>query len=216
MSLEGNFYMLQTNDDQYDDLRTASSIQADITKGKYVPPGGHVAILKKGVKENEEKKTVIFLGGTDHSQGKQYGFSSDLFSIEMESTNETFKLEKVKQVKSCGITTPSDQVRMEQCSAIFGAHGASMVDMKHEEDDEFDAYMWGGQDAELICTQNRLIEIIGDKEFKVETTKSGKETKISSIDVTAYPAKTWTLEDMPLPENFQPETETIKKKCSYR
>ena len=44
MSLEGDFYMLQTNDDQYDDLRTASSIQADITKGKYVPPGGHVAI----------------------------------------------------------------------------------------------------------------------------------------------------------------------------
>ena len=63
MSLGGDFYMLHTNDEQYDELRTASSMQADITKEKYVPPGGHVAILKKGVEENEEKNTVIFLGG---------------------------------------------------------------------------------------------------------------------------------------------------------
>ena len=210
MSIFGDFHMLQTNDEDFDDLSTAAHIQAEISKGKYAPPGGHVSILKEGNGEKKEDKTVLFIGGTSHSQGKQYGFSSDLFGLDIHSTRDTFKLEKIKQVKTFGITASSDLVRMENCSAIFGTNGATLVDMKDKNDDEFDAIMWGGQDSELIYTQNRLVEIEGDKKFEVES-KDGKETKVSKIDATAYPAQAREFKDMPLPPNFNPEDEIVQK-----
>ena len=131
MSLEGTFFMLQENSEEFDQLRTATNIQSEINQGKYVPPGGHVSILKSGVDENEAKKSVIFLGGTDYSQGKQFSFASDLFCLKIESTKETFKLENVNQVKSFSLT-PTEHVRMVECSAIHGTNGATLVDKNNE------------------------------------------------------------------------------------
>lgn len=207
MSLEGNFFLLQENEEDFHELRTATKIQSEINKGKYAPPGGHVSILKSGIGEKKGEKTVLFSGGTDFEQGKQYGFSSDLFGLKIESTAETFKIEQLNQVKSFSVTD-SDQVRMVECSALFGTNGATLVDQNKEEDDEFDALMWGGQDAELVETQNRLVQIKGDKGFKLETTGKGKETKMSQIKATAFPSKTREL-DIEI-ENFNPEEEIVQ------
>ena len=59
MSLTGDFCMLQNNTEEYDEPRQTYKL-------KY-PPAGHVSIMKRGTGDNEENRTVIFLGGTDFS-----------------------------------------------------------------------------------------------------------------------------------------------------
>ena len=100
---------------------------------------------------------------------------------------------------------------MVECSAIHGTNGATLVDKNNEKDDEFDALLWGGQDSELVKTQNRLVEIKGHKEFRLETTKEGKETKISEIQATAFPSKTRELKNVQVLEDFNPEDEIVQK-----
>ena len=60
-------------------------------------------------------------------------------------------------------------------------------------------------------TQSRLVEIKGHKEFRLETTKEGKETKISEIQVTAFPSKTHELKHVQVLEDFNPEDEIVQK-----
>ena len=189
MSLTGDFFMLQNKTEEYNELRTQKNIQTEISKGKYIPPAGHVSIMKRGTGNNEENRTVIFLGQTDFSQGKQFGFAEDLFNLDIQSNKETFSLDKVKQVKSFSLTSAPNQVRMEATSAIHGCHGAALVDMDGETENTFNAIMFGGQLSGLIRTDNRLFHISGENTFDCKQDRQGKYTKISNLEATVFPAK---------------------------
>ena len=88
MDFQGSFYSIQNVTLPYDDLQTKVAIQKNIDKSQYIPPGGHVSILKSGYGETEHEHVVIFTGGTEFTQGKQHTFSEDLFSIKIESKKD--------------------------------------------------------------------------------------------------------------------------------
>ena len=97
--LEGQIFLIQRMPGNFHDLATKASIQKDIDKGDFIPPPGHVSILKTDP-EDESRHTIISTGGADFEQGKEWGFSGDLFGTHFESINDKFEVLKVEQVQS--------------------------------------------------------------------------------------------------------------------
>ena len=90
---------------------------------------------------------------------------------------------------------------MESCAAIFGLTGSAMIDLEDELSENFKLLCVGGQNNQLIRTEDRMEEIVGNKHFLCEE-KRGRETKVSEITATAYPAKVRVLNSFKPPKDF--------------
>ena len=73
VELEGQIFLVQKMQENFHDLATKASIQKDIDKGNFIPPPGHVSILKTDP-EDESKLTIISTGGADFEQGEKFCF----------------------------------------------------------------------------------------------------------------------------------------------
>ena len=149
---------------------------------------GHVSILKTDP-EDESKLTIISTGGADFGQGKEWGFSGDIFGIHCESTAEKFEVLKLNHIQSFATTSASGGMRMEKCAAMIGYSGGVMVYLKAESDPEVKLIKFGGQNVETMKTENRMEEITGSKDFDVEVTNEGKPTLVSTFNVKCYPSQ---------------------------
>ena len=208
--LEGQIFLIQRMPGNFHDLATKASIQKDIDKGDFIPPPGHVSILKTDP-EDESRHTIISTGGADFEQGKEWGFSGDLFGTHFESINDKFEVLKVEQVQSFSTTAASGGMRMEKCATMCGYSGGIMIDLKEEREQEVKLIKFGGQNVETMKTENRMEEITGSKDFDVELTKGGKKTMVSTFKVKCYPDKKRTLNSFVPPKECDTNEEEIQK-----
>ena len=184
--------------------------QKEIETNGFIPPPGHVSILKSDT-DNISKHTLISTGGFDFEQGKEWDFAEDLFGMEIESTDETFKIIKHHHVQSFKLTTPSDIVRMEKCAAMTGYSGGTMVDLKPETDGDIEALKFGGQNLSTMVTENRMEIIRGNSKFERETRADGVETKTSKFKTKAYPATKRKLNTYVSPIEYSLSDEEVQK-----
>jgi hypothetical protein len=201
--LPGEFYLIQKNEATFGEIKTKHSIQKEINSGVFIPPTGHTSILKT----DGDEHTIVCTGGVDFEQGKEWDISEDLFAIKIKSNEESMEVKEIKQVKSFGTTSAPEQVRMERCSAMFGYMGGAMIDLNEKEDSEMHLLKFGGQHVDLIKTDNRMEEIIGDQKFLCEKGRDGQETKVSEINVKAYPAKKRDIKHLKPPAGYDPSKE---------
>jgi hypothetical protein len=210
VELEGQIFLVQKMPENFHDLATKASIQKDIDKGNFIPPPGHVSILKNDP-EDESKHTIISTGGADFEQGKEWGFAEDLFGTHFLSTADKFEVLKLDHVQSFATTSASGGMRMEKCAAMVGYSGGTMVDLKAESEPDVKLIKFGGQNVETMKTENRMEEITGSKEFDVEVTNQGKPTFVSTFQVKCYPSKKRRLNSYVTPNEFNIDEEEIQK-----
>ena len=128
---------------------------------QYVPPPGHVGILK-GLKTSESGGAAqyVSLGGSRMDEVRTWGHATELFSRSLAWSTRCFDVGGLIRLGSFQVTTPS--ARTSQGSVTLPLHGASFVDLEPESSTEFHLLVVHGQNLETFTTNDSILVMKGD------------------------------------------------------
>ena len=84
------------------DKATKKSKQKSIQKSDYIPPTGHVSLLKSGVWDEDDTKSchLIFHNGVDWKHGTSWDFVEDWFCSDITWSSSVINTENLKHVQA--------------------------------------------------------------------------------------------------------------------
>ena len=189
------FLNLLEKHDKLIDKTTKKSEQKSIQKSDYIPPTGHISILKSGVSDEDGTKTchLIFHNGVNWKHGRSWDFAEDWFCLDIAWSSSFINTENLKHVQAFHVTSKSPGASMENCSTSFGFVLAAAVDLSDHDSDSFCVLLFGGQSTETALTSNRLEIVTGPNDFD------------GTLDCKAYRAGPRVYNEYKLPSDYSGE-----------
>ena len=141
-------------------ITTAKSEEKRLEEDQYVPPSGHICVVKRNFCDGElGGASLLSLGGVRMQESRTWKFANELFCRNVSWSSDKVVVEELLRLKSFQVTTPNG--RTASGSVIPPLSGSSVVDLEPEESDKFHLIIVFGEDVERFTSNECLIEITG-------------------------------------------------------
>ena len=210
MSTEGVFINLLQTQQQISDKRTKKAEQKVIKKSEYLPPPGHISIIRNGTSEDGDRTShLIFHNGIVWKHGRTWDYAEDWFCLDISWNLNSISCDNLKHVQAFHVTSKSTGPAMEECSTSFGYVQAASCDLSDESSDLFKVIIFGGQSTETATTSDRLEIISGPNDFD------------GPLDCQAYRSHPREYSEFKLPREYKRDLDSIQtgkvptSRCGY-
>ena len=156
---------------------------------QYIPPSGHINLLKgKVIDGGAGKASMLSIGGVRMGDSRTAKFARELFCRNFSWVSGAFDVGDLKRLKSFQVTTSKGKTSSGSVTAPL--FGATFVDLEPEESDKFNLIVGFGEDVDRFCSNNTIFVIKGSIGDEIEA------------DVTKWLPKKLVYSEFKIPENW--------------
>ena len=179
-------------------VKTAKAEEKMLEDEQYVPPPGHISILKCKFNDGGAGEAFIMtLGGGRMQESRTWKHASELFCRNFHWSSQDFEVGELFRLKSFKVTTTKG--RTSTGSVTPSLFGATFVDLEPQDSSSFHLLVAFGDDVDRFCSNNSLLEVKGSVGDKIEA------------DVTKWLPEKIVYREFQIPEYSSDGSELIQK-----